>query len=282
MTRQRSGYPVLVLGAGDVGSAVAHALFQAGRTVALQDGPAPPAAPRRGMAFADAFFDGKAMLAGVTARRLGSPPADLPAALGGAASLPFLAGTVAEALAAARWAAVVDARMRKRGAPEDLRAWAPLTVGLGPGFAAGGGPDANCHVAVETSWEGLGEVMRSGPTLPLRGEPRPIAGVGRQRAVYAPIAGLFRTGLAIGGSIAATEPLGTLDGRPLLAPLAGVLRGLVRDGVPVKAGTKVAEVDPRGDPALCFGLGERPRRIAEAVAVLLDSAVGGDPVESRP
>ena len=58
MTRQRGGYPVLVLGAGDVGSAVAHALFHAGRAVVLQDGPAPPAAPRRGMAFADAFFDG--------------------------------------------------------------------------------------------------------------------------------------------------------------------------------------------------------------------------------
>lgn len=269
MTGQHSPRPVLVLGAGDVGSAVAHALFRVGAAVAMQDGPAPPAAPRRGMAFADAFFDGQATLTGVTARRLGSPPVDLPAALGGAASLPFLAGNVAEVLAAAPWAAVVDARMRKRTAPEDLRAWAPLTVGLGPGFVAGEGPDVNCHVAVETSWEALGGVVRSGPTLPLRGEPRPIAGAGRERAVYAPAAGLFRTGLAIGGSVAAMRPIGTLDGRALPAPLAGVLRGLVRDGVPVEAGSKVAEVDPRGDPALCFGLGERPRRVAAAVIGLL-------------
>ena len=186
MTRQRGGYPVLVLGAGDVGSAVAHALFHAGRAVVLQDGPAPPAAAHRGMAFADAFFDGKAMLAGVTARRLGSPPADLPAALGGAASLPFLAGTVAEALAAAPWAAVVDARMRKRAAPEDLRAWAPLTVGLGPGFAAGGGPDANCHVAarcctgrpvgpLRIAWKGASP-RRSRGRPPCRSKPMPTAG----------------------------------------------------------------------------------------------------------
>ncbi len=281
MTRQRSGYPVLVLGAGDVGSAVAHALFQAGRTVALQDGPAPPAASRRGMAFADAFFDGEATLAGLTARRLGSL-VDLRATLDELAFLPFLAGTVAEAVAGAPWAAVVDARMRKRAAPEDLRAWAPLTVGLGPGFAAGGGADANCHIAVETSWEALGEVVRSGPTLPLRGEPRPIAGVGRERAVYALTAGLFRTDRTIGGRIAAAEPIGTLDGRPVLAPLGGALRGLVRDGVSVKAGAKVAEVDPRGDPALCFGLGERPLRIAEAVAVLLGASVSAAPVEPMP
>ncbi len=208
MAWQRSVGPVLVLGAGDVGSAVGHALFRAGVAVALHDGPAPPAAPRRGMAFADTFFDGQARLAGVTARRL-ARLADLPAAIDEAAFLPFLAGTAAEALAAAPWAAVVDARMRKRAAPEDLRAWAPLAVGLGPGFVAGDGPEANCHAAVETSWEALGEVVRSGPTLPLRGEPRPIAGVGRERAVYAPAAGLFRTGHAIGGRIAAAEPIGT-------------------------------------------------------------------------
>ncbi len=281
MRGQGSLHPVLVLGAGDVGSAVAHALFQAGAAVAMQDGPASPAVPRRGMAFADAFFDGEAALAGVTARRLATP-VDLAAALGNAAFLPFFVGTVTEALAAAPWAAVVDARMRKRAAPEDLRPWAPLAVGLGPGFVAGEGADANCHAAVETSWEALGKVVRSGPTLPLRGEPRPIAGVGRERAVYAPAAGLFRTGHAIGGRISAAEPIGTLDGRALLAPLAGALRGLVRDAVPVEEGAKVAEVDPRGDPALCFGLGERPRRIAEGVsALLLGSGPRPDPGPRR-
>ena len=83
-------------------------------------------------------------------------------------------------------------------------------------------------------------MVRSGSTLPLRGEPRPIAGVGRERAVYALAAGLFRTDRTIGGRIAAAEPIGTLDGRPVLAPLGGALRGLVRDGVSVKAGAKVA------------------------------------------
>jgi xanthine dehydrogenase accessory factor len=271
MRGQRGLRPVLVLGAGDVGSAVAHALFRAGAVAALQDGPAPPSAPRRGMAFADAFFDGHATLAGVTARRLATP-VDLPASLGGAAFLLFFAGIAAEALAAAPWAAVVDARMRKRAAPEDLRPLVPLAVGLGPGFVAGDGLQANCHAAVETSWEALGALVRSGPTLPLRGEPRPIAGVGRERTAYAAAAGTFRTGLRIGDQVAPAQPVGALDGRPVLAPLAGVLRGLVRDGVGVPAGANVAEVDPRGDPALCFGLGERPRRIAAAVAAVLAAA----------
>ena len=45
---------VVVRGTGDVGSAVAHALFGAGLAVALHDDPR-PAATRRGMAFVMAF-----------------------------------------------------------------------------------------------------------------------------------------------------------------------------------------------------------------------------------
>lgn len=49
---------VLVRGIGDVGSAVAHRLFQAGY-VMIHD-VRQPSATRRGMAFTDAVFDGRA------------------------------------------------------------------------------------------------------------------------------------------------------------------------------------------------------------------------------
>ena len=58
---------ILVLGSGDVGSAVAHQLFVQGIDIVLLDDPA-PAHLRRGMAFADAWFDGTDMLDGVVAR----------------------------------------------------------------------------------------------------------------------------------------------------------------------------------------------------------------------
>ncbi len=255
--------PVLVLGAGDVGSAVAHALYTAGFNVALQDGHLPPATPRRGMAFADAFFDRETSLAGVTARRADTP-GSLRAFWATHGVLPFLTSEVEEALAAARWGAVVDARMRKRAIPEDLRGAAPLALGLGPGFVVG----TNCHVAIETSWEALGEVVAVGATLPLRGEPRPIGGAGRERTIYAAVDGVFRTTNRIGEHVSSCR-IGTLDGTPIPTPMPGVLRGLVRDGVRVRAGAKLVEVDPRDDPALCFGLGERPKRIAAAVLGVL-------------
>jgi xanthine dehydrogenase accessory factor len=255
--------PVLVLGAGDVGSAIAHALFTAGFNVALQDGPSPPATPRRGMAFADAFFDEEASLAGVVARRADTP-GSLPAIWAAHSLIPFLTSEVEEALTVERWSGVVDARMRKRAIPEDLRRAAPLALGLGPGFVAG----TNCHVAIETSWEALGKVVAVGATLPLRGEPNPIGGAGRERTIYAAGDGVFRTTHKIGDHVS-SDPVGTLGGTPVPAPMPGVLRGLVRDGVRVRAGAKLVEVDPRGDPALCFGLGERPKRIAAAVLGVL-------------
>ena len=49
---------MLVRGVNDVASAVAHRLFSAGHAVALHD-VAAPTTSRRGMAFADAMFDGR-------------------------------------------------------------------------------------------------------------------------------------------------------------------------------------------------------------------------------
>jgi xanthine dehydrogenase accessory factor len=60
-----------------------------------------------------------------------------------------------------------------------------------------------------------------------------------------------------------------VESTSLFAPLAGVLRGLTRDGVPVTVHTKVIEVDPRGASAEVRGIGDRPRRIAEGVVAAL-------------
>src|SRR5687768_4624803 len=59
---------VIVRGAGDVGSTVAHVLRSAGYRVLVHDGPRPPHS-RRGMSFVDAFYEGVSLLEGVMAKR---------------------------------------------------------------------------------------------------------------------------------------------------------------------------------------------------------------------
>jgi len=241
---------------GDVGSAVAAILFRAGYSVALHDEPA-PTTPRRGMAFTDAVFDGVAVLDGLAGRRVENP-AELRRVLISGAALPVAVWPFAEMLRAADWSAVIDARMRKRAVPERQREMAQLTIGLGPNFIAG----ENVDVAIETSWgDTLGAVIDAAAC----GEPRPIGGVGRARFVYAPVAGRFETNARIGDRVEENAVVGTIAGVAVCAPISGVLRGLTRDGVEVTLRTKVIEVDVCGNPAAAFGLGERPRRIAEGV-----------------
>jgi len=256
---------VLVRGVGDVGSAVAHRLFGAGFDVVLHDGPH-PTTTRRGMALADAVFDGRAALEGVDAV-LVNDLAALPGVLALRAAIPVVIAGLEAVLGAVHPDVLVDARMRKRSVPESRRGIASLTIGLGPGFVAGETVD----VAVETGWgDDLGRVIQTGPTRPLAGEPRAIAGHARDRYVYAPVAGVFTTGHRIGDAVRAGQAIARAGAEILRAPLDGALRGLTRDGVPVEAGTKVIEVDPRGTNAIVTGIGERPALIAAGVLRVVD------------
>lgn len=253
-------FPVLVRGVGDVGSAVAVLLFRAGYPVVLHDDSSPTAS-RRGMAFTDAVFDGTAMLDGVAARRV-DHPATLHDAMIAREAVPVTIAPFQAVLKAVKWSALVDARMRKRVVPECQRGLAPLTIGLGPNFVAGQTVD----LAIETGWgERLGEIIPFGPTQPLAGEPRSLGGVGRARFIYAPVAGRFETAARIGEQVKAGVTVATIGDVGLTAPLSGVVRGLTRSGVLVPMAAKVIEIDPRGEPSSAFGLGERPRRIAEGV-----------------
>ena len=182
---------IVVLGCGDVGSAVARRLFLQGANVVLADVEA-PAHPRRGMAFADAWFDGTATLEGVVAQLV--------------PELNGLASTL-EDMDAIAGTPVKTARSRSRR-------------------------------------PGTTEVLRDVPASALAGEPRPLGGAGRERFVYAAESGAWRTNARIGDRAVSGALVGTLCGRPVYAPLSGVLRGLTRDGVTVRAAQKLVEVDP--------------------------------------
>ncbi len=253
----------VVVGSGDVASGVAYVLHSAGFATIVCDDVDPPW-PRRGMAFTDAWYVGTAEIESVTAVFCASvksvPSVVHDQRLIGATTWSW-AG-VALALGAV---AIVDGRMKKRDKGDDLRARAPAgacAVGIGPGFVAGG----NVDVAIESAWGGtLGAVVTAGPASALAGEPRPLGGAGRERFVYAPRTDRFATSRRIGEQVTAGQVVGALGNVAIFAPLTGVLRGLCANGARVGEGAKMVEVDPRGDPAACFGVGERPRAIAEGV-----------------
>jgi xanthine dehydrogenase accessory factor len=212
------------------------------------------------MAFTDALFAGCAELDGVLAKHARRCP-DICRMLRCRRALPVCDAPIESLLLTLRPHVLIDARMRKHSVPESQRGLAPVVIGLGPNFRVG----ENVDIAVETAYGAqLGAVIECGGTQPLEGEPRELGGHGRDRFVYAPLAGVQHTLYRIGDRVEAGTIIGTIDGVELRAPLSGWLRGLAHDGAQVEQGNKVVEVDPDGE-APRQGLGERPRRIAEGV-----------------
>ncbi len=251
---------ILIRGSNDVASATAYTLFHAGYAVFIHDIPQ-PTVTRRKMAFADAVFDGTAMLNGLEAR-LVEQRLLLPDLLAQHEVVPVVVGKLEETLRGMSPEILVDARMRKHHQPEAQLALAPLTIGLGPNFVVG----HITHLAIETGrGEHLGQIVRLGAPQPLQGEPNDIGGHGRDRYVYAPRAGIFQTSFQPGDPVARGQEIARIDHTPLFSPLAGVLRGITHNGVPVVLKNKVIEVDPRGAKAQIYGIAERPAKIAQGV-----------------
>lgn len=261
---------VLVIGGGDVGSAVAHQLFLRGMKVLISERERSTHA-RRGMAFTDALFDGHVVLEGVSAK-LADSPQTVEQCWRSADCIPIVTLDERVLAAALRFDVAVDATMRREQRRPDLRTFAACAIGLGPGYEPGG----NCHIAIETQWgASMGRVLRDCGTADRSGGPHPLDGITRGRFIIAPLAGIWRTSATLGQLVASGDAVGRIDGHILKAPIAGHLRGLTRDGVAVRAEQRLVEVDPRAVPELC-GLGERPRAIARGVVEALQPLMDGD------
>ncbi|CAN5634539.1 selenium-dependent molybdenum cofactor biosynthesis protein YqeB [soil metagenome] len=257
---------VLVRGIGDIGSAVAHKLFTSGYHVVIHDSPRPEY-PRRGMAFIDAAFDGFACLDGVAARRI-TDPAAIDTVLQTRDAVLVYTGNYNLLLSALRPEILIDARMRFRDQPESQKDRAHFVIGVGPGFVAGEHVDC----AVETAVGEAGRVVVSGATR--SGETEPWGIASSSRFIHAPKAGVFSTVFDVGDHVNAGELVANVDMVELRSQMSGVLSGLTYNGVSVKERARVIEVDPRDEPRLAHGLGERPRRVADGVLEAITRLAG--------
>ena len=255
---------VLVRGGGDIATAVAQRLHGAGWAVLVVEDPVPRVVRLR-MAFAAAVLDGEAVVEGRRAVRVESVQ-EAEAVLARSMDIPVLADPAGAALGTWCPDVLVDARLRKRELPDTRVSDAPLVVGLGPGFTAG----VNCHVAVETNrGPSLGRILWEGSTDPYTGQPEVIEGHGRERYLYAPVAGRFETAREIGDLVQAGEIVGRVGDAPLVAMVSGIIRGIAPSGQPVPEGRKLVEIDPRRDPARLSALSAKAWTIADSVERLL-------------
>jgi xanthine dehydrogenase accessory factor len=274
---------VLIKGAGDLATGVAVRLWRAGFRIAMTELPQPTAI-RRTAAFAEAAYEGQIVVEGIEARRADSlteieaawrndaiPIIICPVPCRGSSSVPGSGDAGGEIIAALKPTVVVDAIMAKRNLGIRISD-ASLVIGLGPGFTAG----QDVHAVVETNrGHYLGRVIWQGSAQPDTGVPGEIGGQARQRVIYAPAAGVFAHRQEIGAVVQEGKVVGLVDGTPVLAPISGVLRGLIHDGVRVLQGMKIGDVDPRGVVEHCFTVSDKALAIGGGVLEAILSYLTG-------
>ena len=138
---------------------------------------------------------------------------------------------------------------------------APLVIGLGPGFRAG----VDVHMVIETNrGHNLGRVLLTGAAEANTGIPGDIGGYAQERVLRAPCGGIFTTEAEIGDLVGQGELIGAVDGTPVAAGIAGVIRGLLRGGMEVERGAKLGDIDPRGDVGYCSTVSDKALAIGGA------------------
>ena len=143
---------------------------------------------------------------------------------------------------------------------------APMVLGLGPGFTVG----ADCHAVIETNrGHHMGRVIWEGSAEPNTGVPEPVSGYDVDRVLRSPADGRLEDGLPLSTLVKSGDTIATVNGVRLLAPFDGVLRGLVHDSLQVRAGEKVGDLDPRGDPSYCYQISDKSLAVGGGVVEAL-------------
>ena len=250
---------VLMRGAGEMASGVAYRLHQSHLKVCMLEIPQ-PIAVRREVSFCEAVYEGEKEVEGVRAKFIDKPEG-IPA-VWEEGKLPLLVDPDGKKTRDfLKPEVVVDAILAKKNLGTHIED-APFVIGLGPGFTAG----SDVHVVIETNrGHNLGRVILSGPAEPDTGIPGEIGGFTVERVLRTTKKGIFHARQSIGDRVQKGAVVAVVDDEPVTAQISGILRGLIRDGIPVNKGMKVGDIDPRGKKESCFTISDKARAIGGGV-----------------
>jgi xanthine dehydrogenase accessory factor len=262
---------VVIRGGGDLGTGVAFTLFNAGFSVAILE-IANPIAVRRKVAFSEAIYEKIVTVEGVTAVFTTSSQ-DILKIIGNK-NISVLIDEDAKVAHELKPIALIDAIVAKKnfGTNKNL---APITIALGPGFIAGEDVDA----VIETNrGENLGEIFYEGKTSANTRQPAPVMGFKRERVLWAPVSGYINVIKDIGDYVSAGQAVAEIKGVNIRSKIDGFLRGIVRSGIYLREGLKVADIDPRLDRVdLCYKISDKAlllgKSVLQAIKELKDKSI---------
>ncbi|UQZ89613.1 molybdenum hydroxylase [Deltaproteobacteria bacterium Smac51] len=235
---------VIIKGAGDLATGVAHRLHRAGFPLLMTD-LEKPTAIRRTVAFSQAVYDGRMTVEGVTAEKAAPASFQEIHKILAARHVPVIPGADPSWLDSLSSAGFVEATLSKKNTGLTRRE-GRVTIALGPGYTAG----LDADVVVETArGHFLGQLIFEGPASPNTGKPGLIGGYDLERLIKAPAAGMVEFFQAIGDRVESGQTIGRVGGADIKAAISGVLRGALQNGLEVPQNFKIGDIDPRPDAA---------------------------------
>ena len=77
--------------------------------------------------------------------------------------------------------------------------------------------------------------------------------------------GEFLSSRHIGDTVVEGDEVASVAGKPVVAAVGGIVRGLIADGLNVREGEKVGDVDPRGSETDPGAISDKARAVGGAV-----------------
>lgn len=250
---------ILIRGAGEMASGVAYRLHQSHFKICMVE-ISHPLAVRREVSFCEAIYEGEKEVEGVRAKWISKPQQIQ--SIWKEGKIPLLVDPDGkEVRTYLKPDVLIDAIIAKKNLGTQISD-APLVIGLGPGFTAG----KDVHVVIETNrGHHLGQVILNGAAEPDTGTPGEIGGYTVERLLRTMKKGVFHTHKSIGDRVNKGSVVAVVDVFPVIARISGIVRGLIREGVEVKKGMKVGDIDPRRKKELCFTISDKARAIGGGV-----------------
>ncbi|MEK6256607.1 MAG: selenium-dependent molybdenum cofactor biosynthesis protein YqeB, partial [Chloroflexota bacterium] len=228
---------ILIRGGGDLASGVALRLHRAGLKIVITE-LAEPMVVRRLVSYAQAVFTGECTVEDTVGKLVRTLDEVVAAHADG--QIPIIVDPDADITNEIQPVLIIDARMTKTTHKYNLEGSA-FIVGLGPGFMV----EENCTAAIETQrGHSLGRVIWEGSPEKNTGIASTVSSYGSERVLRAPTPGKISTHVNICDRVRQGDLIANISGEKILAPFDGVVRGLLYDGIVVKAGTKFGDIDP--------------------------------------
>lgn len=249
---------IVVKGAGDLATGIAHRLKRCGFDILMTE-ITNPTMVRRTVSFSQAIYDNETVVEGIKAVLVKSVYE---------AKKVFNEGNIAvivdeesECIKELNPDVVVDSIIAKKNIGTKISD-AKIVIAVGPGFTA----NVDCHAVVETKrGHYLGKVIFDGEAIPNTGVPGDIGGYTTERIIRASDNGIIKPIVRIGDYVNKGDVVAYVNETPIYAEISGIVRGMLQDGLNVYKGMKSGDIDPRCEASHCFTISDKARAIGGGV-----------------